>query len=236
MLIDTAFAATIHGTIYDISLKKVNDVSVEINTQPKQFIVSKDGTYSFNVPIGDYKIKAEYFKGNILDSSVEENLSVIDDGDYILDLILFPNFDEEELSELDIGISLENDFKVKPNYIIYFLISIIIIISIIIYFYKKRKKFREDRDGKEEEEIKQKILIEETGEEASEDLDEDLNQLVKIIKEEGGRTTQKEIRKKIPLSEAKISLLMADLEDKGLIKKVKKGRGNIIILKKNKKH
>lgn len=57
-----------------------------------------------------------------------------------------------------------------------------------------------------------------------------LEEVLKIIEEEDGRTTQKEIRKKIPLSEAKISLLIAELEHKGKIKKIKKGRGNIIIL------
>jgi len=55
--------------------------------------------------------------------------------------------------------------------------------------------------------------------------------LIKIIKREGGRTTQKYIRKQIPLSEAKISLMIAELEHKGIIEKIKKGRGNIIILK-----
>ena len=62
--------------------------------------------------------------------------------------------------------------------------------------------------------------------------EDDLEQMVKIIKKEGGRTTQKDIRKQIPLSEAKISLMIAELEHKGAIEKIKKGRGNIIILKK----
>ena len=55
---------------------------------------------------------------------------------------------------------------------------------------------------------------------------------LEIIKKEGGRTTQKDIRKEIPLSEAKTSLMIAELEHKGIIEKIKKGRGNIIILKK----
>jgi len=50
------------------------------------------------------------------------------------------------------------------------------------------------------------------------------------LKKEGGRMTQKEIRKHINLSEAKISLVIAELEDSGKIKKIKKGRGNILIL------
>jgi len=52
-----------------------------------------------------------------------------------------------------------------------------------------------------------------------------------IIVEEG-RITQTELRTRLPYSEAKVSLLVADLEDRGLIKKIKKGRGNILILQK----
>ena len=62
--------------------------------------------------------------------------------------------------------------------------------------------------------------------------DDDLDHVIKIIKQEGGRATQKDIRKQIPLSEAKISLMIAELEHKGIVEKIKKGRGNIIILKK----
>jgi len=53
-----------------------------------------------------------------------------------------------------------------------------------------------------------------------------------IIKKEDGRTTQKEIRKQLPLSEAKVSLIITELEEKGVVKKIKKGRGNVIILNK----
>ena len=59
----------------------------------------------------------------------------------------------------------------------------------------------------------------------------DLDNLIKIIKDNGGRITQKELRKHFPLSEAKVSLMITELESKGKIEKIKKGRGNIIILK-----
>jgi uncharacterized membrane protein len=50
------------------------------------------------------------------------------------------------------------------------------------------------------------------------------------VRSEGGRTTQKDLRRAIPYSEAKISLMIAELESQGKLKKIKKGRGNIIIL------
>lgn len=62
------------------------------------------------------------------------------------------------------------------------------------------------------------------------DLDDELDQVRKFIKESGGRVNQKDIRKKFPWSEAKISLIITELEDKKLIKKIKKGRTNVIIL------
>ena len=43
------------------------------------------------------------------------------------------------------------------------------------------------------------------------------------------RVTQKEITKEFGHSKAKVSLIIADLEDKGHIRKIKKGRGNILV-------
>ncbi|MBI2102021.1 hypothetical protein HYT53_05420 [Candidatus Woesearchaeota archaeon] len=41
-----ANAATIHGTVYDLSLKKAGNARVEINTLPKQVMVAQNGSYS----------------------------------------------------------------------------------------------------------------------------------------------------------------------------------------------
>ena len=60
---------------------------------------------------------------------------------------------------------------------------------------------------------------------------EEDHEILRFIKEKGGRVTQKDIRKRFPSSEAKISLLISELEHKGKLEKIKKGRGNIIILK-----
>ena len=59
----------------------------------------------------------------------------------------------------------------------------------------------------------------------------ELGEVLGIIKNYGGRITQKELREKLSHSEAKVSLIVAELEHLGKIKKFKKGRGNIIVLK-----
>lgn len=208
MLAATVSAATIYGTIYDYSLDKAKDARVEINTEPKQFYISKNGSYAFNVPNGEYVIEAKQYVGSLLKASAAENITIKDNGVYVLDLVLFPAIDEGELEE-DIDISDPFE-EIKLNTTI-ILASIIIIILFFVAYTKSKSKAKAE-DKKHE--------------------DYDLEKVIKILKEEGGRTTQKAIRKKIPLSEAKISLMIAELEHKGIIEKIKKGRGNIIILKK----
>ncbi|MDY9928123.1 winged helix-turn-helix transcriptional regulator [Methanosarcina sp.] len=59
-------------------------------------------------------------------------------------------------------------------------------------------------------------------------LPEDLKEIMDLIRANGNRITQRELRKKSPYSESKVSLMLSDLEERGLIEKFKRGRGNII--------
>ena len=62
-------------------------------------------------------------------------------------------------------------------------------------------------------------------------LPTDLQEVVDIIRSQGGRITQKDLRSRLKYSEGKVSLMLADLERRELIEKFKKGRENIVILK-----
>lgn len=216
LLANIAFAANIQGTIYDIELNELNDVVVEIDTTPKQSFVSKDGKYSFDIPQGEYTILAKNGEG-----IAEEKITITDEGKYNIDLILFPDFSEdvELLNESDLEISTEYTDTAEKNYSLYYLIGFILIIIIIIVAIFRYTKKLETGFKEELKEIKKTT---------KDDLEADLKELIKFIKKEGGRTTQKDIRKNFPQSEAKISLMIAELEHKGKIKKIKKGRGNII--------
>lgn len=265
--LQSAFAATIHGYIYDVSLNKIGNVVVEIDTIPKQFYVSKNGTYSFNVPIGYYEVRAEHYDRGILISSTVENITVKEEGEYIQDIVLFPVIDEEEL--------LEDEIKIEPeeqnNFLMYFIVFGIVIIIILFLFYYKLSSilnrsgilnlfsYKQSNKSQEESVLEHDYALEVDDEDKTspsiehdngavddiqsklevfegpqvEDIESDeiTKKIIEIIKEEGGRTTQKYIRKRIPFSEAKISLAITDLESKGKLQKIKKGRGNIIILK-----
>ena len=93
LLVASVSAATLHGEIYNLELEKVEDVLVEINTVPKQQLLAKNGEYSFEVPEGDYILKAK--NGDL---TTEEEITITGEGEFVYDLFLFPDFfDEDEL-------------------------------------------------------------------------------------------------------------------------------------------
>lgn len=62
-------------------------------------------------------------------------------------------------------------------------------------------------------------------------LPSDLQEVMDIIRGQGGRITQKDLRSRLKYSEGKVSLMLADLERRELIEKFKRGRGNVVIIK-----
>lgn len=203
-------AAKISGTLYDIELNELPDVIVEVNTAPKQLLVAKNATYAFNVPKGTYEITARHEKQAL---GATEQITVAEEGSYVLDLILFPDLgEEEELLNETAGIQIEEAYVEPPLPFPWHWLAVIIIGVLLIawsYFMKGNKK----------PEVPKK-----------ETKKPELEDLLAIIKKEGGRITQKDLRKQMPYSEGKISLMLAELESQGKIKKIKRGRGNIIIL------
>jgi uncharacterized membrane protein len=207
-----AFGATLSGIIYDLSFDEVKNTIVEITTEPKQVIVAKEGTYSFEVPPGTYTLTAK--KDDLI---AIENITVTIQGNYTLDLILFPSFSEEDelLDDLEEAPLLDELETSERNEYLWYFIALAGVAVFNFIFMVKLKKTRKSKNIHQNEQS----------------TDTDVEQVIKAIKDERGRTTQKEIRKRVPLSEAKISLILTELEQEGKIKKYKKGRSNIIIFK-----
>jgi uncharacterized membrane protein len=229
---NNVFGATIKGNVFEwYSLQKLNNAIIEINSMPLQRIIAVNGNYEFNVQDGNYLIKAEYFENGKLKYAAEEKIEVKGEGIYNLDLIMFPlledinelneQFDEnffDNSVEESIGKSINNN----AMFVIVTLIAFILFAGLIFYFKRKLKAIEKkaEKELKKENQEKTKEVK----------LDEFALQAIQLLKRYGNRMTQKELREKMNLSEAKISLIVADLESQGLIKKIKKGRGNIIIL------
>jgi uncharacterized membrane protein len=249
-----AAAAVVHGTTYEWStFEALENTIVEVNSTPPQVLVASSGSYTFDLPEGSYTIRAEYYRGNLLEYCAEEEITIVGDGDFVLDLLMFPPIEEVYLCE-DINFSEdlfdyeelhedEDDFRV----LIYAtgILSVLAIVS-ALFLWKRGKKGagKDEKDEKEDygyEPVKPEPEAPEETEEpgGSEELEpvdaesaipSDLQEMLSIIREHGGRITQKDLRLLLNCSEAKASLMITDLEDRGLVKKVKKGRGNVIIL------
>jgi uncharacterized membrane protein len=66
-------------------------------------------------------------------------------------------------------------------------------------------------------------------------LTADLQEIMDIIRGQRGRITQKDLCSRLKCSDAKVSLMLADLEKRELIEKVKQGRGNVVTLRDEKR-
>jgi uncharacterized membrane protein len=210
-------AAVIHGKVFHWETLEPIGAIVEINTTPTQKMVAENGSYSFEVPPGVYKLKA-YIIGS--DLYAEENVTIVEEGNYVIDLVLFPQIEfpgVEDINEVEFPV----DEGGEANYYLYAIPVVAVGVALIVYIRK--------RAGSKAAESKAEVVEFQEGRVS--DLPEDLKEVLEILVREGGRISQRELRKKLGYSEAKISLMIADLERRGIVEKVKKGRGNIIFLR-----
>lgn len=229
-----AETATIHGAVYEWdSFDPLEHVIIEVNSTPPQSMLANYGVYSFNLTPGNYTMTAKYYADNELIAYTEEEITIMDDGDYVMDLILLPvyydaSFNDTEFAELDEIASLSDDGQDLSSYgIILILLLAVVLIAAAYYFVKQRAKVRDADSGNNG-----KAPVQIPGDKWQ-DLPDDLRQVIAIIAKNDGRITQKELRTKVKHSEAKVSLMISDLESRGIVRKFKKGRGNIIILEDN---
>ncbi|MGC8816952.1 MAG: DUF7343 domain-containing protein [Candidatus Hadarchaeum sp.] len=213
--------ARVHGTVYYwYNLEPLKNSIVEVNSVPEQTYVAKNGEYFFNLPPGTYKITARFYRDNVLLYYAEENLTIPEyGGDYVVDLIAFPLFDDFEAPEENIVPIVEAPEN-ENALVVLVVVAVAVLVLVLAFLYLRMVR---QRKVVKTEPVQAPVKL--IG------LPADLQEIIDRIREAGGRITQLELRGKLPYSEAKVSLMLADLESRGLIRRIKKGRGNIIILK-----
>ncbi len=202
-------AATVHGDIYDMDFDLAVDAVVTVNSVPEQTYVAKDGSYLFILAPGDYVIDVMY-KSDYMKYSARQNVTIVTDGSYVLDMIMFPDMSEEEdLLNEDIDFSdVYVDEEEDDSYLMY---AVVGAASCFIVFFALRYKM----GGRK------RVSVE---------REDSADDVIDFIKKNDGRVTQKDIRRQFPVSEAKISLILTELEDRKIIRKIKRGKGNVIVL------
>ena len=226
-------SSMISGRIYGPDLNQLNDVILSINTTPTQRYVAKQGGYTFRLSKGSYTIEAIYYhNGNPL--YYDKTQVVVPeegDGTYVIDFVLFPidyeessiaqelllNHTDIEFPEIDEDTTKQDKKLHEKDGSIVVIILVITLAAIGLLFIIKNKS----QIGKVEHK--------QTHNKESE-IDGNLMDIIKEIQFQGNRTTQKQLRRAFNSSEAKMSLMLTELEHIGYIKKIKRGRGNIIIL------
>lgn len=235
---NSCMGATIHGNIYTFDLETAQNVLLEVNSTPRQTYVSKSGDYRFELPKGTYSITATKSEGTGT-LHAEETINLENDGSYNIDLFLMTVIGDNPENYSDINVENIINYsrqKSKPNnYILVSIIlgTIIIILLLTIAFLKNKRK-RIKNKGSEDKPERLKKMKHRADDKNPENktefsLKEKILEEIELLE---GRATQKDIRKKIPYSESKISLVITELEHEGKIRKIKKGRGNIIIINK----
>ncbi len=88
-------AANIHGVVYEWdTFLPAENVVLEVNSTPPQSLVAKYGIYSFELEPGNYQIEATSYQNNTITHKATETITVTDDGDYVMDLLLTPQYSE----------------------------------------------------------------------------------------------------------------------------------------------
>ena len=228
----------ISGEIYDASFNIIEKSLVSINTTPIQKIIAHKN-YTFNIPPGKYLITAQINKNN--ENYIGKEEVVIPNQNtnsiYQRDIILFADLSEEYdlINEEALNEIIEIDdsytkFYYQPQSIIFMIIWIITIVFILKAFSKQQEKHKTDE--KEIESVVKKEIS---------DLKKEINTInkkeilirkeldpyIKFIAKEK-QLLQKNFKKEFPMSDAKASLIISELEELGIVKKIKKGRGNIL--------
>lgn len=277
-LADSNITATIHGATYAWdTFEPLNDTVININSNPPQSIVAKNGTYSFELGPGDYVITAMYYRNNTLIYSKQTTLKIEAEGNYVFDLLLYPASEnpvtetiEDKTNDAN-SVSPTEKIRTDSSSISYLPVAFMILLLLGGGYKLSRKhrtmKRKRSQAGKlDTSGLLAKVFGKSSGsgvrlgfgnigeavstpepviEPIIETADNseiepanlkkspistDLREILDVIRGHRGRITQKDLRSRLEYSEVKVSLLLSELEKRGLIKKFKNGRENIVIL------
>lgn len=253
-----AHAARLEGRIFTLDLDPIAKSVLVINSTPEQTYVSKYGGYFFEVEEGTYKIAVFYTKNGITKQIADKTIEVQGQSVIYNDLFMYSDLDlENAFSSHEVKTTPKDFFTDNITWVITVIgIVLALILALVLRLLsqiKTRKfinhyvKFQNTRavpttqvlhqqstQQKEEQEQQQNLqpIEQERPQTKQEQNDQLMTKKMIELLEKNSQTNQKELRKLFTVSEAKISLLLAQLEQRKIIIKIKSGRQNIIRLQK----
>ncbi len=208
--IEYGYSSRIYGNIYDINdFNLANNCVIYVNSTPSLQKVVSTGIYDISLKKGCYVLKVNCYDNGVVSKEGEANLCVDENENITYDLLVSPIIldDFENLTEQYNMVNVDNHIFSSPHFYFNYLYLLFILVPPFVAYmiYKYRKLNHLVRD-------------------------DSMKKLLDILKRER-RINQKDLVRIMRLSDAKISLMIAELEKEGIIKKIKKGRSNIVIYK-----
>jgi uncharacterized membrane protein len=248
-LTNEKITATIHGATYSSdTLEFLNDTLINIDSNPPQSIVAKNGMYSFELAPGDYTITARCYRNNTLTYLKETTLKIEGEGNYVFDLLLYPITEYPAkgtiVDKMSDPISAESIrlSSTHSSAISYLSVALTLFLLLFGGYKLSRRHKKMEKDRTELRNSEKVVSTTETLIGPAENfgietivlkkppLSKDLSEIMDVIRGHRGRITQKDLRGRLEYSEVKVSLLLSELEKRGFIRKFKNGRENIVVL------
>jgi len=232
-----ADAARIRGAIYDNYYNPIEKSVVAINTTPQQIRVSNYGGYYFDVNPGVYEITVTLTKNGITREIARDRINISEEGDFQKDLFVYDDFDMVREFDDRLSLRVKRFFSDNLEFFIFILLALSVgaLLFLGVYWYRGRLKHKIVPLVIEQP---SEVLVVQTPstptvlvtQESPATVDDAIKK--KILSLLASKPlTQKDIRKEFSCSEAKISMVISELESEGLIQKKKQGRQNLISLK-----
>lgn len=218
MLFSMVHASTITGVVYDgLTIEPLGNTILTINTIPAQTKVSKQGIYSFEIPNGTYTLKATYSEKGIILMKAEQEIQIEEEGVFNVDIILLPEIDDLPDDPLpdDEPIPAIWDQLLRGPIAIWGLILVILttVTYVAISVQKGTTANKKEKTANTELEEKEKTNEKNESKKEEQPLDKYAIETIEILQRGGNRLTQKELREKVTIGEAKVSLILTELEE-----------------------
>jgi len=220
LLFAALHAANLSGSVYSMdSFDAVRGVVIKAEGASTYQTFSMDGTYAMDIPAGEYTVKALYYVEGNLEGYAEDRIT-LGEGGASYDFVLFAPDEFEGVVGFDLPEVDEEIPERKEDWTPFIVGAAVLLIVIAVAYFLLTKKKPEGKGVRKEEVPPQKH-----------ELDEEEKKVLEILKESEGMRNQKELREIMKCTEAKMSLLISGLEAQGYVKRIKKGRENIVKLK-----
>ncbi|HIH23277.1 TPA: hypothetical protein HA238_06115 [Candidatus Micrarchaeota archaeon] len=234
MILTLLHATTLYGEIYEgEEFELLNNAVITVFGPTNVQLVANEN-YSIEIESGEYQVITRFYENGTMKYYSKDKITVAGK-DMRFDIVVFP-IDPQMIDDSDVEIPIPEPpangggtrlIKTDIDMVL-FIVVLAGLIGILLFFFLKKN----ERSGSETRttDLPEKGIIKTSEPEKNYELDEDGKRVLKILSENEGRMIQKELRNIMNFSETKMSLVISELEACGLVKRIKRGRENILKL------